>query len=232
MDRTETARQTLAAYPVRELRDLARDQNVVGRSKMRKAELVEALIPSTLAEMALVEANRRASLAIATDSPYPAPATDFFAHTSAVAMHEAQLAWEEAEGEVAQGAAWEDYVDACYEAGLCTEPGCEAEAADTDDEHRCPTHLRGAALGDDVSRETADEAPAQLRCTQCGSDHGRRGFSIGRTRHGDYEYDATWGESPKSIKIPRGWELAHPNATEPNVIECDCWPNGVRSYRR
>lgn len=59
MNLTDTARRTLLAHPVAHLRDLAREAGIAGRSRMRKAELAEALIPAALAEMALVAANRR-----------------------------------------------------------------------------------------------------------------------------------------------------------------------------
>lgn len=180
MNRTDIARNTLAQLTVAELRDLAREAGIAGRSRLRKAELVAALLPIQVAEQAEVATRRTAAEAdrATTDAARhwdprlgarlvaaeaPAPADNFFAHTSAVHMHEMQEAWEEAEGEVAQSAAWEDYIDACYEAGLCGELDCEAEAVDTDDEHRCPIHLRGAALGDDVAEPTDAEEPCPAR---------------------------------------------------------------------
>lgn len=360
MNRTETARQTLTLHTVAHLRDLAREAGIAGRSAMRKAELVEALIPTQVAEIRQAEANR-ASLAKQTERRAPLA-------SSAVgkAMEARDAYWQvrdhcgQENGGPAVSIAWEDYLDACDAAGVCTQTKCWDRA--TDGDGRCGRHSHGAPLGEDVvptperaepvSRETdrvesdpaledlplsvlrrlntrcqtpprfgltrpeleahllahttkdqryeaarliassvtrseaeaialadvrrgydeaevpdtqvvahvqancevwriesddagdpisqfaflvllgarvpADENP-EVRCAQCGATHGKRGFLIGRTRHGDYEYDAAWGANLQALTIPKGWGLAIPNATEPNVIECDCWPNGVRS---
>lgn len=94
----------------------------------------------------------------------------------------------------------------------------------------------GAYVPDEVEQDWATEvlAPAKprLRCAQCGSDHGRKGFSIGRMVGGDYVYDAVWGETRNLTEVPQGWTLSFAQDVEPNVIECDCWPNGVWSYLR
>lgn len=178
MNRTEIARQTLLGHTVAHLRDLAREAGIVGRSAMRKAELAEALIPSTLAEIAQVEANRarQASLAKATDrvAPLVGKAMEARDRYNQIAARCGQE-----NGGPAVSIAWEDYLDACDAAGVCTHTRCW-EAA-TDGDGRCGQHSHGAALGDDVvpsseseaavSRETAEPGFRLLLSSVRGDDY-------------------------------------------------------------
>lgn len=154
MSRTETARNTLTQHTVAELRQLASEANVAGRSKMRKAELVEALLPTQLAEMGLGEANRRASLVPADGSLVRAAINAKDAYLEVVAKRGQENGGPEV------SAAWEDYLDACVAAETCALTTCWDRATD---DGRCGKHSWGAPLGQDVvSRETEAEEFASV----------------------------------------------------------------------
>lgn len=144
MNPTETARETLAQHTVAELRDLAREAGIVGRSRMRKAELVEALLPTQVAKADLVPAD--GSLVRAAIN-----AKDAYLEVVARCGQE--------NGGFEVSAAWEDYLDASFAAETCTRTDCWDRATD---DGRCGRHSHGAPLGQDVvSRETATPAPSE-----------------------------------------------------------------------
>lgn len=178
MNRTETARNTLSLMTVAELRDLAREAGIAGRSKLRKAELVAALLPAHLAEMAEVatrrapaEADRETALAARQwDGSLGARMTDGSLVAAAIRAKETYL---EVVGRLgaenggpAVSIAWEDYLDACFAAETCTFVTCWDRATD---DGRCGRHSHGPALGNDVvasepvSRETVPAEVAEVR---------------------------------------------------------------------
>lgn len=178
MNRTETARNTLSLMTVAELRDLAREAGIAGRSKLRKAELVAALLPAHLAEMAEVatrrapaEADRETALAARQwDGSLGARMTDGSLVAAAIRAKETYL---EVVGRLgaenggpAVSIAWEDYLDACFAAETCTFVTCWDRATD---DGRCGRHSHGPALGNDVvasepvSRETVPAEVAELK---------------------------------------------------------------------
>jgi hypothetical protein len=171
MNLTDIARQTLLGHTVAHLRDLAREAGIEGRSKLRKAALAEALIPTQLAEMAQVGANRARQAALTKQTERVAP----LASSPVGLAMEAKDRYLEVVGRLgaenggpAVSIAWEDYLDACYAAETCTVTICWDRA--TDGDGRCGRHSHGAPLGQDVvptsepepvSRETVPSEPEQ-----------------------------------------------------------------------
>lgn len=164
MNRTEIARQTLAAQTVAELRDLALDAELRGFRRLRKAELVELLIPTQLAEMALVEANRADAVSRETPAPHPTDSLVSAAIRARDAYQEVAARCGQENGGPAVSIAWEDYLDACVAAEVCARTDCWDRA--TDGDGRCGRHSWGPALGQDVAPSEPEAVSRETEPTE------------------------------------------------------------------
>lgn len=136
----------LTELTVPQLRQLAAEVGIVGRSRMRKAELIAAL--TEVSEEAAAVADESLPLV----SPVRAAINALETYLEVVGRLGAE------NGGPAVSAAWEDYLDASFAAETCTVTTCWDRATD---DGRCGRHSWGAPLGQDVAPGEPEVPSAQ-----------------------------------------------------------------------